>query len=143
MITKFKVFEKSHFHSIDQIDEILDKISETGVESLDTSEIAILFNYSKDDEIIHDVLVQTVETVRELNKMAHLIQVLTKNDKEELEKISRPWMELNMKMTAYNDALRHIFKIDNYEDIKTYLDETGLTTSTDTLSDEHRAMMKN
>ncbi len=35
MITKFKQFEASHFHTMKDIDVILDKISATGLESLD------------------------------------------------------------------------------------------------------------
>jgi hypothetical protein len=144
MITKFKKFEKSHFHSINQIDEILDKISETGIESLGSSDIAILLNYSEDDELVHSVLTQSVDTVRELKEMSKLLKVLTKNDQKELEKISGKYMELNMRMAAYNDALINIFKIHNYEDIKTYLDKVGLTTNSGSaLEDDQRLMISN
>ena len=47
MITKFKQFEASHFHTINDIDEILDKINKHGLKSLNYSEIDFLNNYSK------------------------------------------------------------------------------------------------
>ena len=68
MITKFKKFEASHFHTIKDIDEILDKIIDTGVESLDPSEYSILMNFSKDDEYIHQVLVAANDTAKKLKK---------------------------------------------------------------------------
>lgn len=126
MITKFKVFEESHFHTMKQIDEILDKISESGLESLEPSEMLILMNYSKDDEYIHEILVNASETAKELKKLDRLLQVITKNDTKEVDKISKIWNELNMKMEAYNGALAYLFKIEDPDDIKTYLQQSGI-----------------
>lgn len=133
MITKFKIFEASHFHTINQIDEILDKISESGMESLEQSELYILLNYSKDDEYIHEVLVAANKTAKELKKYDHLLQVITKNDTKELEKISKIYNELSMKMKMFNDTLAHLFKIEDPEDIRTYLQQTGIGDDLDSM----------
>lgn len=126
MITKFKQFEASHFHSINDIDKILDKISETGMESLDPADYSILMNYSQDDDIIHDILIKANETAIKLKQMRRNLSVITKNDKEALEKLAKPWMKLNMEMQAYNDTLVHLFRIEDPNDIKSYLQQTGI-----------------
>lgn len=126
MITKFKQFESSHFHSINDIDEILDKISENGIESLNPADFSILMNYSQDDDIIHDILIKANETAIKLKQMRRNLSVITKNDKEALEKLAKPWMKLNMEMQAYNDTLVHLFRIEDPNDIKSYLQQTGI-----------------
>ncbi len=126
MITKFKQFEASHFHTTKDIDVILDKINDTGMESLDESDLSILMNYSQDDEYIHQVLVAANDTAKKLKKMRRNLSVITKNDKEAIEKLAKPWIELNLKMQAYNAALVNIFKIEDPNDIRTYLQQTGI-----------------
>lgn len=126
MITKFKQFEASHFHTMKDIDVILDKISVTGLESLDPSEYSILMNYSEDDKYIHNVLIAANDTAKKLKKMEKNLLVITKNDKEALEKISKPYTELNLKMQMFNTVLSQIFKIDDPNDIRTYLQQTGI-----------------
>lgn len=133
MITKFKQFEASHFHTMNQIDEILDKISATGMESLESSELYILLNYSKDDEYIHKVLLAANDTAKELKKYDRLLQVITKNDTKELEKISKIYNELSMRMKVFNDTLAHLFKIEDPEDIRTYLQQTGIGDDLDSM----------
>jgi len=133
MITKFKQFEASHFHTIKDIDEILDKISATGMESLETSDLYVLLNYSKGDEYIHEVLISANKTVKELKKYDHLLQVITKNDTKELEKISKIYNDLNMKMQMYNDTLVHLFRIEDPDDIKSYLQQTGIGDELDSM----------
>jgi len=133
MITKFKQFEASHFHTIKDIDEILDKISATGMESLETSDLYVLLNYSKGDEYIHEVLISANKTAKELKKYDHLLQVITKNDTKELEKISKIYNDLNMKMQMYNDTLVHLFRIEDPDDIKSYLQQTGIGDELDSM----------
>ncbi len=83
-------------------------------------------NYSEDDKYIHNVLIAANDTAKKLKKMEKNLLVITKNDKEALEKISKPYTELNLKMQMFNTVLSQIFKIDDPNDIRTYLQQTGI-----------------
>ena len=89
MITNFKLFEDSYFHSIETIDEILDKITDYGYENLDESDLAILMNYSKDDEDIHEILLTMNEMTKKFLKLNDQLKIITKGDETQLEKAKK------------------------------------------------------
>jgi len=121
MITKFKQFEGSYFHSMSQIDEILDKITDYGYENLDDSDKSILLNFSKDDEDIHNILLKMNKLTNEFCKVNKRLSVLTKNDSiEVVKKIREKWILLNRKMSRYENTLRNVYKIEDAKDIWDY-----------------------
>lgn len=128
-----KNFESSYFHSIDDIDKILDKISEFGYESLDDSDKAILLNYSKDDEDIHAILVKLNGLVNDYLRLSKKVSVLVGSDKKEIEKSQKEWNVINTKMNAYENMLRYLYKIDNPKDIFDYSKKQGLMSNNENL----------
>ena len=131
MITNFKLFEDSYFHSENQIDEILDKITNYGYENLDNSDKAILMNYSKDDEDIHDILLQMNKLTGKFLKLDQKLAILTKGDEEKLEKVKHEWIDLHSKMSSYEHMLRYLYKIEDANDIWSYQQKHNIMPKND------------
>ena len=125
-----KNFESSYFHSIDNIDEILDKISKDGYVSLDDSDKAILLNFSKDDEDIHEILVKMNEITKQFKELNKRLSVLMASDSEELlNKAKKEWMTLHSKVSTYENMLRYLYKIEDPYPVWNYQKKHGLTAS--------------
>lgn len=137
-IKKFesKKFESTVFHTMKQIDEIIDKISEFGYEKLDNSEKAILNNFSHDDADIHKILV-------EMNELTKKFKILNKKMREydgpgsAKDKYFGIWLELNTKMTKLEHELKYLYKVESPDDIWIYQDKHGLTTPDYDYDDEY------
>jgi len=124
------VYEGSYFHSIENIDEILDKISKSGYKSLDDSDRAILLNYSKDDEDIHEILVKMNDLTKKFKELNKKISVSFEEiDKVKLESLKKEWLNLNSKMVAYENMLRYLYRIEDPYPIWNYQKKHGLTAS--------------
>ena len=131
MITTFKLFEDSYFHSIETIDEILDKITDYGYENLDESDLAILMNYSKDDEDIHEILLTMNEMTKKFLKLNDQLKIITKGDETQLEKAKKEWFELHSKMAEYENKLRYLYKIEDVKDIWNYQKQHNIMPKND------------
>jgi protein subunit release factor A len=131
MITNFKIFEDSYFHSMTQIDEILDKINDYGYENLDDSDKAILLNYSKNDEDIHNILLIMNKMTKKFLKLNQKLSILSKGDEKELEKAKNEWFELNDKMSDCENKLRYLYKIEDVNDIWNYQKSNNITPDND------------
>ena len=131
MITTFKIFEDSYFHSMTQIDEILDKINDYGYENLDDSDKAILLNYSKNDEDIHNILLIMNKMTKKFLKLNQKLSILSKGDEKELEKAKNEWFELNDKMSDCENKLRYLYKIEDVNDIWNYQKSNNITPDND------------
>lgn len=113
--------EGSHFHSMGQIDEILEKIKASGYESLSDSERAILLNYSKDDEDIHNIILKMNDLTKEFIKLKKKTEVITHKDSEEVrKKVMKEWLTLNSKMSHYENMLRYLYQIEDVRDLWSY-----------------------
>lgn len=136
-----KTFESTVFHTMKQIDEIIDKISELGYEKLDDSEKAILNNFSNDDADIHKILV-------EMNELTRKFKILNQKMREykgpgsAKDKYFGIWLELNTKMTELENELRYTYKVENPDDIWIYQDKHGLTTPDYDYDDEYNEGIK-
>src|SRR5574344_1417112 len=128
MITKFDIFENTKFHSMKQIDDIIDKISLNGYESLDDSEKAILNNFTKDDEDINTILVENSE----LKLKAKILQNKMKKEifDDLKQKYLEQWIKITSKLTSLNHQLEHVYKVDKH-DIWAYQDKNGLLLGDD------------
>jgi len=131
MITNFKIFEDSYFHSMTQIDEILDKINDYGYENLDDSDKAILLNYSKNDEDIHNILLIMNKMTKKFLKLNQKLSILSKGDEKELEKAKNEWFELNDKMSDCENKLRYLYKIEDVNDIWNYQKSNNIIPDND------------
>ena len=131
MITTFKIFEDSYFHSMTQIDEILDKINDYGYENLDDSDKAILLNYSKNDEDIHNILLIMNKMTKKFLKLNQKLSILSKGDEKELEKAKNEWFELNDKMSDCENKLRYLYKIEDVNDIWNYQKNNNIIPDND------------
>jgi len=131
MITTFKIFEDSYFHSMKQIDEILDKINDYGYENLDDSDKAILLNYSKDDDDIHNILLNMNKMTKKFLKLNQKLSILSKGDEKELEKAKNEWFELNDKMSDCENKLRYLYKIEDVNDIWNYQKNNNIIPDND------------
>ena len=119
--------EDSYFHNTDQIDEILDKISSSGYKSLSNSDRAILFNYSKDDEDIHKVLVEANKLIAQFKELNKKMSVLTGADPKELvDKLKSQWVQLNSKLSECEGILRYLYKLEDPGKIYNYNKKHGL-----------------
>lgn len=115
------VNESSHFHSMYKIDEILDKIKASGYENLEDSDKAILLNYSKDDEDIHNIILKMNDLTKEFIKLKKKLEVVTNNDSDEVKnKVMKEWLTLNSKMSHYENMLRYLYQIEDVRDIWSY-----------------------
>lgn len=128
MITKFDIFENTKFHNMKQIDDIIDKISLNGYESLDDSEKAILNNFTKDDEDINTILV-------EISELELKAKILHNKMKKEIfddlkQKYLEQWIKITSKLTSLNHQLEHVYKVDKH-DIWAYQDKNGLLLGDD------------
>lgn len=109
------VNEWSSFHSINDIDKILDKISESGIKSLDESDLGILMNYSKDDKYIQGILDKVGDVFKEIDKLKKLMKTNVMTHFEVGTKV----MDINNKLAKYQDILLNFFKL-KPEDIRQY-----------------------
>lgn len=133
-IKSFEQFcnEGSMFHTQEQIDEILQKINDEGYESLDQSEKAILMNFSKDDEDIHEILVKANNLTKKFKELNKELEILNRTNPEEAkEKFKKEWMQLNTQMRNYEMTLRHLYNIEDPNDIYLYQQKHGLTAAYD------------
>ena len=132
MITKFKQFEGSYFHTQEQIDNILQKINDEGYESLDQSEKAILMNFSKDDEDIYEILVKANNLTKKFRELNKELEILNRTNPEEAkDRFKKEWMQLNTQMRNYEMTLRYLYKIEDPQDIWNYQQKQGLTADND------------
>lgn len=128
-IKTFEAFinERSYFHSMEYIDSILDKINDSGYASLDDSDLAILYNYSKDDEDIHKLLVKMNKLTKRFKELNQKISVAVPSDSEEtLNKLKDDWLKFNSQMKEYENKLRYLYKIEDPNVIWAYQDKHGL-----------------
>ena len=124
--------ESSHFHSMSQIDEILEKIKASGYESLTDSDKAILLNYSKDDEDIHNILLKMNDLTKEFLKLKRKTEVITHKDTEEVrKKVMKEWLTLNSKMSHYENMLRYLYQIEDVRDIWSYQQKHNILPEND------------
>lgn len=130
MITKFKKFEGSMFHTQKQIDDILDKINTSGLASLTQSELAILTNFSKDDEEIHEILVKANNLTKNFKKLNKELEILNRTSPEEAkERFKKEWIQLNTQMRNYENSLRYLYGIEDPQDVYLYQQKHGLTAA--------------
>lgn len=121
-IKTFEQFnESSFFHNQNNIDEILDKITEVGYEELDDSDKAILMNFAKDDEDIHNIIIEMNKLTREFIKLNNKIEALSITDPDlAKEKYMKRWLELNTHMSKLENELRYLYKIEDPTDVWNY-----------------------
>ena len=120
--------EGSYFHTMKNIDEILDKISKSGYESLDDSDKAILLNFSKDDEDIYDILVKLNNLIKKFKRLNQKISVLVGSDSQEVEKVKKDWLTINSELADYESKLRYLYKIEDPQRLWDYAEQQGLTS---------------
>jgi hypothetical protein len=122
-----KNFESSYFHTMEDIDEILDKISKSGYKSLSDSDRAILLNYSKDDSDIHAILVKLNELFLEYFELKKKVSVLLPSDSDEMkEKVKNDLIRVGSKLEMYENMLKYLYKIEDTEELGNYMKKSGI-----------------
>jgi len=121
-----KRFEESYFHSMDNIDEILDKINEVGYKNLDESDRAILLNYSRDDGDIYAILVRMNRLIERYKRFHEKMSVLVPSDEELIEDMKIEFEFINSELSKYERKLRELYKIENPKDVFDYMDKSGI-----------------
>jgi len=126
MITKFKDFiNESYFHTMEDIDKILDKITEIGYENLSDSDIKILNNYSKDDEDIKEILTKINEMIPEFKKINKEIEDIMQKGgkKEDCTELIRKWTIMHAEMNKYEHLLQNVYKLEDQQAIRNYMEK--------------------
>jgi hypothetical protein len=129
---RIKTFEKfinedSYFHNMDQIDEILDKINKSGYKSLDDSDMAILYNYSRNDEDIRNVLIEINKILKEYKDNTRKLSVLTSSDSgPNVDRIKQKSVEIYNKLYKYEKILVDLYKLKDPEKLYNYSKKHGL-----------------
>jgi len=122
-----KNFESSYFHSMDDIDGLLDKINDEGYTSLNKSDKAILLNYSKDDDDIHGILVKLNALIEDFFQLKRKLEVVVASDGQEaLTKIKDKAEKTVHQIKSYEDMLKYLYKIDSPEEVGNYMKNTGI-----------------
>lgn len=105
--------EGSFFFGEEDINKILDKISEVGYENLDASDKAILKNYSNNDEDIKSVILAKRKLEKEHEKVNKEMDAILKGgcSTRETQPYVDAWVELRSKIKNYEDILEKTYKI--------------------------------
>jgi hypothetical protein len=116
------IIESSFFHDQEIIDKILDKINDVGYENIDSSDKAILNNFSNDDEHIKEIL----KKMHDLTEKFKILNQKIENEKNNKVKdiFFDEWTMMHKQMSKYENELRYVYKIEdpyllkNFEDKK-------------------------
>lgn len=118
-LKKYKVFESS-FVSEEEMNNILDKISKDGIESISKSELNRLKLYSKCDESVIDIIRKMAEYTRKFHEWNKRIEDLTSEyrvdiDNEEFEEkrdeLFKEWNKLNKGLRKLESSLENDYGI--------------------------------
>lgn len=105
-----KKFE-SYFISDEHSNEILDKISKSGIESISLKDKNILKQYSEDDVDIKEIIKSLVESIVELEKVNIEIRSFN-NEYDKVKNILKDkWKPLNDKISKLENSLISEFGI--------------------------------
>lgn len=105
-----KKFE-SYFVSDEDSNEILDKISKSGIESISLKDRNILKQYSEDDVDIKEIIKSLVESIVELEKVNIEIRSFN-NEYDKVKNILKDkWKPLNDKISKLENSLISEFGI--------------------------------
>lgn len=127
-IKKFEeINESSYFHSMRDIDEILDKISKGGsFKSLNASDKAIILNFAKDDEDVRNMIINIRKTLEKILKIRNDITPDMLEDEDKLNLVKKRFDNISNEINKGFKKLETIYKIQSMDDIMDFSDKNKL-----------------
>jgi hypothetical protein len=101
-----QIFEKSKFVEVDEFNELLDKINDTGLTSLTDIEKKRLDLFSMDDEPILDLIDRMAEISVAMRSLTKIIKDLSdKGESDKLDKALGEWKPLDTEITKLENII--------------------------------------
>ena len=106
-LKSFKYFKESVFVTKDEVDELLDKISDSGITSLSDIERNRLTLFSEDDKEIIKIIEEMGDITKEFIEVNNKISKLMSEHKdEEARSFMDQWDSLDKKMTVLENSFK-------------------------------------
>lgn len=105
-LKSFKLFEKSDFIDKDDVDELLDKISSSGIESLSDIDKNRLTLFSEGDKEIIETIEKMADITLKFKELNKKIKELSENGGDGFNLFKKEWGPLNDKLRPLEQSFR-------------------------------------
>ncbi len=105
-LKSFKLFEKSDFIDKDDVDELLDKISSSGIESLSDIDKNRLTLFSEGDKEIIETIEKMADITLKFKELNKKLKELSKNGGDGFNLFKKEWGPLNDKLRPLEQSFR-------------------------------------
>ena len=105
-LKSFKLFEKSDFIDKDDVDELLDKISSSGIESLSDIDKNRLTLFSEGDKEIIETIEKMADITLKFKELNKKLKELSENGGDGFNLFKKEWGPLNDKLRPLEQSFR-------------------------------------
>jgi hypothetical protein len=105
-LKSYKVFEKSDFIDKDDVDELLDKISSSGIESLSDIDKNRLTLFSEGDKEIIETIEKMADITLKFKELNNKLKELSENGVDGFSLFKKEWGPLNDKLRPLEQSFR-------------------------------------